>query len=108
MAETVPMALSLPARYYNDTDYYRSELESFFFEMWIHAGRAAEIPNPGDYVTYEILGKSIIVLRIDETTVRAFHNACRHRGVQVVDEGNGNVLNSGDPLHQGASAIKSD
>jgi phenylpropionate dioxygenase-like ring-hydroxylating dioxygenase large terminal subunit len=49
----------------------------------------AEIPNPGDYVTYEILDKSIVIVRVDGQTVRAFHNSCRHRGVELVrDRGN--------------------
>jgi phenylpropionate dioxygenase-like ring-hydroxylating dioxygenase large terminal subunit len=50
------------------------------------ACRLAEIPNPGDFVEYLILDQSIIVVRVDETTVRAYHNACRHRGVQLVKD----------------------
>ena len=55
--------MSLPARYYIDPDYYRSELEWFFCEMWFHAGRADEIPNRGDYVVREVAGESLIVVR---------------------------------------------
>ena len=50
MTEKIPAAMSLPARYYIDPDYYRSELEWFFCGMWFHAGRADEIPNRGDFV----------------------------------------------------------
>ena len=39
-----PEALSLPARYYTDPANYQSELERFFLGMWIHAGRADQIP----------------------------------------------------------------
>ena len=58
-------AMSLPARYYIDPEYYRSELEWFFFGMWIHAGRADEIPNPGDFVVRDVAGESVIVVRRD-------------------------------------------
>ena len=58
-----PEAMSLPARYYTDPEYYRSELEWFFFGMWVHAGRADEIPNPGDFLVREIAGESLILVR---------------------------------------------
>ena len=95
----VPYAMTrtdrVPAKRYYDPEFYAMENELLWPRVWQMACYLAEIPNPGDYVTYEILGKSIIVVRIDETTVRAFHNACRHRGVEVVAEGNGNVLKGG-------------
>ena len=54
---------TLPARYYTDPALFRREMESFFFEDWICAGRADNIPNPGDYFLREIAGESIIVVR---------------------------------------------
>ena len=41
--------------------------------------------TPGDFVEYEILDQSVIVVRTDDGGVRAFQNACRHRGVKVVE-----------------------
>ena len=49
-------------------------------------------PAPHDFVEYEFLDQSIIVLRTDDMGVRAFQNACRHRGVKVV-EGSGTCEN---------------
>ncbi len=98
-AMPVPYAMTrtdrVPAERYYDPEFYAMENELLWPWVWQMACYLAEIPNPGDYVTYEILGKSIIIVRIDATTVRAFHNACRHRGVEIVAEGNGNVLKSG-------------
>ena len=65
------------------------EAELFWPRVWQMACRLEEIPKPGDFVEYEILDQSIIVVRVDADTVRAYHNACRHRGVKLV-EGNGN------------------
>ena len=53
---------TLPARYYTDPELFRREMESFFFEGWICAGRADSIPNPGDYFLREIAGESIIIV----------------------------------------------
>ena len=62
------------------------------------ACRLEEIPKPGDFVEYEILDESIIVVRLDADNVRAYHNACRHRGVKLV-EGNGNRRTFVCPFH---------
>jgi phenylpropionate dioxygenase-like ring-hydroxylating dioxygenase large terminal subunit len=48
------------------------------------ACRLEEIPKPFDCTTYEILDQSVIVLRTEDLGVRAFQNACRHRGVRLV------------------------
>jgi Rieske 2Fe-2S family protein len=77
-------AKSLPARYYIDKDYYREELEWFFFAMWIHAGRASEIPEIGDFVVRDVCGESVIIVRHSEG-LRAFYNVCRHRGTRLTD-----------------------
>ncbi len=86
MIDQTPHGLSLPARYYTDPDYYRSELDWFFLGMWFHAGRSSEIPNPGDFVLREIAGESLIILRDDRGGVKAYYNVCRHRGTRLVEE----------------------
>jgi glycine betaine catabolism A len=91
MAETVPMALSLPARYYVDPDYYRAELERFFGAMWFYAGRADEIPGRGDYVLREVAGDSLIVVRGERGAVNAFYNVCRHRGTRLCEQPSGST-----------------
>ena len=70
----------------------------FWPRVWQMACRLEEIPKPGDFVEYEILDESIIVVRVDADTVRAYHNACRHRGVKLV-EGNGNRRTFVCPFH---------
>src|ERR1700678_2578068 len=58
-------------------------MERFFFEDWLCAGRADNIPNAGDYFLREIAGESIIVVRSDSGCVEAFYNVCRHRGTRL-------------------------
>jgi Rieske 2Fe-2S family protein len=81
----------LPARYYTDVDHYGSELEWFFLGLWFHAGRADEIPDPGDFVLREVAGESLIVLRGDHAEVRAFYNVCRHRGTRLIEARSGRL-----------------
>lgn len=89
MADRFPMALSLPARYYVDPEYYRGELEWYFGTMWFHAGRAEEIPNRGDYVLREVHGESLIVVRSDRGAIHAYYNVCRHRGTRLCEQPSG-------------------
>lgn len=78
----------IPKQRYYDPEFYALEAEMLWPRMWQMACRLEEIPKPGDFVEYEILDQSVIVARVDNHTVRAYHNACRHRGVKLV-EGNG-------------------
>jgi phenylpropionate dioxygenase-like ring-hydroxylating dioxygenase large terminal subunit len=49
------------------------------------ACRLEEIPQPHDFVEYQILDQSVVVVRGEDMEVRAFQNVCRHRGVRVVE-----------------------
>jgi nitrite reductase/ring-hydroxylating ferredoxin subunit len=85
----------IPAQRYYDEDFYRLECERVWPHVWQMACRLEQIPEPGDWIEYSNLGKSVIVVRT-KTGVKAFHNACRHRGVPLVAEGgHGNHLTQG-------------
>ncbi|WP_231999720.1 aromatic ring-hydroxylating dioxygenase subunit alpha, partial [Mycobacterium sp. 1245852.3] len=94
----VQAADRIPKQRYFDPEFYALEAQLFWPRVWQMACRLEEIPKPGDYVEYEILDDSIIVVRVDQDTVRAYHNACRHRGVKLV-EGNGNRRTFVCPFH---------
>ena len=85
----VPYAMEFPDRArkerYFDPDFYQMEVELLWPRVWQMACRLEEIPQPRDFVEYEILDQSIVVVRNDDLGVRAFQNACRHRGVRVVE-----------------------
>jgi len=85
----VPWAMEVPDRVpkqrYFDPEFFALEAELFWPRVWQMACRLEEIPEPGDAVEYEILDQSVIVVRTSPTDVRAFHNACRHRGVKLIE-----------------------
>jgi glycine betaine catabolism A len=76
----------IPAPRYYDAGFYALEKERLWPRVWQMACRLEEIPKPGDFVVYDILDQSLIVTRVDDRTVKAYHNACRHRGVQLVKD----------------------
>ena len=66
-------------------DYAAAEKERLWPKVWQMAGRLEDIPEVGDFFTYDICDDSIIVVRTGPETIRAFHNVCAHRGRQLVD-----------------------
>ena len=56
-----------------------AELERIFARDWICVGRASSLKKPGDYITYDLAGQPIIVLRDNEGEIRAMSNVCLHR-----------------------------
>ncbi|HXY14796.1 MAG TPA: aromatic ring-hydroxylating dioxygenase subunit alpha [Terriglobales bacterium] len=81
--QTEHVATTLPARYYTDPEVFKRELEHFYCCTWVCAGRAAQIPNPGDYFLREFAGESIIIVRDNKGAIGAFFNVCRHRGTRI-------------------------
>ncbi len=88
----------VPKQRYYDPEFYALETELFWPRVWQMACRLEEIPKPGDFVEYEILDQSIILVRIDASTVRAYYNSCRHRGMKLV-EGSGSRRSFVCPFH---------
>jgi len=81
---------TLPARFFTDPELFRRELEAFYFERWICAGRTEFLSMPGDYFLREVAGESIIVVHAAGEAVNAFYNVCRHRGTRMCTEPEGN------------------
>ena len=83
----------IPAERYYDEEFFRLEREKLWPHVWQMACRLEEIPNTGDWVEYRNLDKSVIVVNT-KNGVKAFLNACRHRGVQLAS-GHGNCAKTG-------------
>ena len=86
---SVPFAIDVPDRIpkqrYYDGDFFRLEAEQLWPRVWQMACRLEEIRNANDFVEYEILDQSVLIVRGDDLEVRAFQNSCRHRGVRLVE-----------------------
>ena len=76
--------LTLPAWSYCNESFFRLEAEEIHLKNWQLACHVSEIPSPGDYTTFELLGRRAFIIRDRKGIVRAFHNVCRHRAHAVV------------------------
>jgi phenylpropionate dioxygenase-like ring-hydroxylating dioxygenase large terminal subunit len=75
----------IPTTAYLSEDYARAERDKLWRKVWQMACREEEIPNVGDYVTYDILDDSIIVVRTAADKISAYHNVCQHRGRRLTE-----------------------
>ncbi len=70
---------------YTDPEFARLEFEKLWSRVWQVAARVDEIPQQGDFTTYKIGDQSILLVRVDESTVKAYYNFCPHRGTTLGD-----------------------
>ncbi len=70
-------------RYYSQ-EFMRKEWDGLWTKTWLIAGMVNQVPEPGDYITYEIGRESILCARGTDGRIRAFYNVCQHRGNRLV------------------------
>lgn len=74
-----------PVEAYVSEEYARAERDKLWRKVWLQAGRLEDIPEVGNYITYDILDDSVLIVRTAPDTVKAYHNVCTHRGRRLVD-----------------------
>ncbi len=65
------------------------EMTHLFKRHWLLVDHVSEIPEPGDYLTFDAAGERALIVRGDDGVIRAFHNVCRHRGSCLVEGARG-------------------
>jgi phenylpropionate dioxygenase-like ring-hydroxylating dioxygenase large terminal subunit len=89
---------TVPAARYTSPEFAALEQSRIFGRDWLCAGRAESLPHPGDYLTMQIAGEPVIVLRDRDGEIRAMSNVCRHR-MSTLLEGRGTVRSIVCPYH---------
>lgn len=89
----------LPAEAYISDRYFQQERQTVFSQYWVCVGMASELPNPGDIYPTQVAGMPIVLVRDRSGTLRAFHNICRHRGLQLVNQPCNGQSNLRCPYH---------
>ncbi len=82
-------AATLPGWMFSDPSLYAEELRRLFHRTWTCVGREDEVVGPGGFLTVEVGGSGVVIVRDKEGSLRAFHNVCRHRGTRLVEEAQG-------------------
>jgi choline monooxygenase len=75
----ISRAWSIPASFYTDPEVSAQEKERIFAHTWQVAGHRGQLANPGDFLTTELLGEPLLLVRGLQGELRGFYNVCRHR-----------------------------
>jgi phenylpropionate dioxygenase-like ring-hydroxylating dioxygenase large terminal subunit len=71
---------------YWSKDFAQKEWDQMWIRIWHVAGRTAELEEPGDFVVHNFMKESVICVRQEDGSIKAFYNACQHRGMRLVSE----------------------
>ena len=88
-AEELSQPVTIGVEAYISEDYARAERDKLWRKVWQQVGRVEEIPEVGNYLTYDILDDSILVVRTGPNEFKAHHNVCMHRGRRLIDTPDG-------------------
>lgn len=86
LATPTGLPRGLPNAAFTSDEFFRLECERLFPRQWVFVGHTHDIPNPGDISPVSVGGIPILLVRGRDGEIRAFHNACRHRGMKLYDE----------------------
>ena len=92
------LARAMPRSVYTSQAFLDRELSDVFSKDWVCVGRSSALANAGDYLTYELAGQPILVIRDQGGALRAMANVCLHR-MSTLLEGRGNTRSIVCPYH---------
>ncbi len=90
--------------FYASDAIWQADRQAIWGREWQLAGHMSDIPETGDYLLFEMLEDSVIVVR-QEDTVHAFANVCRHRGSRLCAASRGTVRRFTCPYHAWSYAL---
>lgn len=76
----------LSSKAYVDQTIFEAEKKTIFWKRWCSIDFETSIPNSGDLKPIEFLGQPLLIARTFDGEVKVFHNACPHRGTQLISE----------------------
>ena len=92
-------AETLPPAAYTSEAIHRLETERILEKEWICVGRLDQVPEPGDFLPVDRLGRKLLLTRDTDGRVRLVSRVCRHRHAELVSaRGNGRSLQC--PYHR--------
>jgi len=92
-------ASTIPSTWYTDESIFELEKQTVFTHSWQFAARLDQLDNLGDYVTTDIGGEPIVIVRADDQALRGFFNVCRHHAAGVMTQEAGHAPQMRCPYH---------
>lgn len=98
VSQPFEQAKAMPPSVYTSEEFLTRELSNIFSKDWFCVGRADALPNVGDYLTQDLAGQPIMVIRNKDNSLRAQSNVCLHR-MSTLLHGRGNARSIVCPYH---------
>lgn len=76
---------------YWSTEFAEREWEHMWKKVWHVGGRVSQLEEPGDFITHEFMHESILMVKQEDGSIKAFFNVCMHRGNRLVNVEEGGV-----------------
>lgn len=92
-------ARTIPAPFYTEPDIAKLEQKNVFGRTWQMIGRTTQVNEIGQYITTEVAGEPVVVVRGNDGILRAFYNVCRHHAAAVMTEAEGRASRLQCPYH---------
>jgi choline monooxygenase len=92
-------AVTPPSSWYTDPSIFELEQQTVFYRSWHVAGHADKLCEPGEYLTCQIAGEPVLIVRGKDDFLRGFFNVCRHHAAAVLTEPQGKAENLRCPYH---------
>lgn len=100
-----PALPDIPAGRYTDPRFFQLEQDHLWRKSWLLAAHSDELPAPGSFLTWDHAGEPVVLVRGEDTVVRAFFNTCRHRGAPVATAARGSGRRLTCPYHGWSYAL---
>jgi choline monooxygenase len=88
-----------PSSWYTDSSVFELEQPTVFSHTWQFIGRSEQVRDPGQYISCEIAGEPILVVRGNDAILRGFFNVCRHHAAAVITQSEGTAQSLRCPYH---------
>lgn len=88
----------IPASHYTAREFHEHEKQAVWPRVWQLACRLDDIPDTGNYFVHDSIDDSVIVVRDHDGSVKAYTNACLHRG-RALKQGAGSCREFKCPFH---------
>jgi len=69
---------------YFSSEYMEKEWEQMWTKIWVLAGVESDLPEVGDFVTFDLRHESFLIVRGEDNAIHAYSNVCQHRGLRLV------------------------
>ena len=92
-------ASTIPSGWYTDSRIFELERQTVFARSWHFACRTDQVAAPGQFVSLELAGEPLVVVRGQDAVIRGFFNVCRHHAAAVVTAEEGSASSLRCPYH---------